>query len=457
MDILFSKLAKNKLFKGLRRVTLLGSMVVVVSAIATSLSTLVTNHQPLILKSQKNDSELVLSRSSPNQAQKTYNLWLFTGGVTAGIVIEALLSKKRLVSRQTKQELQQLQAKAQQLKQHLEEQIREIPLLIAQKGQTRADLECYYQRQVQQSQELESAIADYETQLYLRLKEQQTTLETLERLQQELEGLQSQKNASQEIIAHSEQNLEKLQWQILVQEQEKVDKLQILLLLRQQLEETRHNEQEVRQRLHKLNQKISRLTCDRNEARAKLEHLEQQFAGVSDINGLIFTLESARYELERVKEQAKQFEQYVIAENEHLATKNQQLQRKLGSANAKIQYLQYTLAQNKITIKSSNLEDNRDLERYLLIFSHQVSDKLYHLAETDAKKYRKICKTLDSMSFNLRHHSLQTHEYAQISGPKGEKVFESYVEHRTPNAWRIFWYYGPGQKCLTIHDISPHP
>ncbi|MCK5768353.1 MAG: hypothetical protein KAH35_08295 [Candidatus Atribacteria bacterium] len=58
---------------------------------------------------------------------------------------------------------------------------------------------------------------------------------------------------------------------------------------------------------------------------------------------------------------------------------------------------------------------------------------------------------------NLRHPSLQTHIIYSIKGPSGEKVFEAYAEQSIPSAYRIFFYYGPGKKEITIFSIIPHP
>jgi hypothetical protein len=44
-----------------------------------------------------------------------------------------------------------------------------------------------------------------------------------------------------------------------------------------------------------------------------------------------------------------------------------------------------------------------------------------------------------------------------LSGPNGEKVFEAYVENRTPGAYRIFWYYGPQSGEITVFAMTPHP
>jgi len=36
-------------------------------------------------------------------------------------------------------------------------------------------------------------------------------------------------------------------------------------------------------------------------------------------------------------------------------------------------------------------------------------------------------------------------------------VFEAYAESKTPAAYRIFWYDGPGKNEITIIAITPHP
>ncbi len=68
-----------------------------------------------------------------------------------------------------------------------------------------------------------------------------------------------------------------------------------------------------------------------------------------------------------------------------------------------------------------------------------------------------VDKTLDLMTKNLRHRSLQTHEFTGMMGPDGEKVWESYAQNRTPGAYRIFWYYGPGKSKITVLAITAHP
>lgn len=71
--------------------------------------------------------------------------------------------------------------------------------------------------------------------------------------------------------------------------------------------------------------------------------------------------------------------------------------------------------------------------------------------------YLAVSKALRLMSANLRHQSLATHDFHSKKGPKGEKIFESYAQNKTPGAHRLFWYYGPGKNELTVVAITPHP
>jgi hypothetical protein len=94
-----------------------------------------------------------------------------------------------------------------------------------------------------------------------------------------------------------------------------------------------------------------------------------------------------------------------------------------------------------------------------LIFTSQADEDLHELETNPARKnvLRAVRKTLGFMETNLKHPSLQTHEYTSLKGPRGEKVFEAYAQQRTPSAYRIFWYYGPRRDPITIAAITPHP
>jgi hypothetical protein len=58
---------------------------------------------------------------------------------------------------------------------------------------------------------------------------------------------------------------------------------------------------------------------------------------------------------------------------------------------------------------------------------------------------------------DLRHRSLQTHEYTDMKGENGEKVWEAYAQNNTSGAYRIFFHYGPEKGEITIIAITPHP
>lgn len=88
------------------------------------------------------------------------------------------------------------------------------------------------------------------------------------------------------------------------------------------------------------------------------------------------------------------------------------------------------------------------------------ADEYLKLLESDKGRqstFKAVVKALRLMITNLRHQSLSTHEFHSKQGPKGEKIFESYAQNKTPGAHRIFWYYGSDKRQLTIIAITPHP
>ena len=94
-----------------------------------------------------------------------------------------------------------------------------------------------------------------------------------------------------------------------------------------------------------------------------------------------------------------------------------------------------------------------------LIFTPQADADLRENETNPAKRklLKAVRKTLGLLQTNLRHPSLQTHEFTSLKGPGGEKVFEAYVQQKTPGAYRVFWYYGPERNQITIVSITPHP
>jgi len=94
-----------------------------------------------------------------------------------------------------------------------------------------------------------------------------------------------------------------------------------------------------------------------------------------------------------------------------------------------------------------------------LIFTPQADSDLREIENDPSKKdiLGAVRKTLGFMETNLRHPSLSTHEFTSLKGPNVEKVFEAYVQQKTPAALRIFWYFGPNRRQITIVAITPHP
>lgn len=96
---------------------------------------------------------------------------------------------------------------------------------------------------------------------------------------------------------------------------------------------------------------------------------------------------------------------------------------------------------------------------FTLLFTQQARENLAHLSQSEnlLKRFKAVKKALGYLETNPRHPGLNTHKYQSLSGPNGEEVFEAYAENKTPAAYRIFWYYGPQKKQITIFAITPHP
>ena len=96
---------------------------------------------------------------------------------------------------------------------------------------------------------------------------------------------------------------------------------------------------------------------------------------------------------------------------------------------------------------------------FSLRFTAQAAADLKSLEEDKSllKRLKAVKKALGYLETNPRHPGLNTHKYSSLSGPNGEDVFEAYAENKTPAAYRIFWFYGPDKKEITIIAITPHP
>ena len=92
-----------------------------------------------------------------------------------------------------------------------------------------------------------------------------------------------------------------------------------------------------------------------------------------------------------------------------------------------------------------------------LIFSPRAAERYLDLENNPSKHsvYKQVTKSLNFLKENPRHPSLNTHKHHSLSEQYGIEVFEAYVQHRTPGAYRLFFYYS-GKKQITILAITPH-
>ena len=73
------------------------------------------------------------------------------------------------------------------------------------------------------------------------------------------------------------------------------------------------------------------------------------------------------------------------------------------------------------------------------------------------KRFKAVSKALGYLQNNPKHPSLNVHLFESKQGPNGEKIWEAYAENKTPGAYRIFFYYGPEKRMISILTVVPHP
>lgn len=96
---------------------------------------------------------------------------------------------------------------------------------------------------------------------------------------------------------------------------------------------------------------------------------------------------------------------------------------------------------------------------FTLVFTEQAAEQYQALEVSHAnlKRFKAVRKALAYLESNPRHPGLNTHKYSSLKGLDGCEVFEAYAENRTPQAYRIFFHYGPDATEITIIAITPHP
>jgi hypothetical protein len=97
---------------------------------------------------------------------------------------------------------------------------------------------------------------------------------------------------------------------------------------------------------------------------------------------------------------------------------------------------------------------------FKLHFNDEAKAQLAELTDNPscAKRHRAVRAALGKLEINTRHPGLRTHKFNELTGAKGEDVFETYAENNTPpGTYRIFWHYGPGKGVISVAAITPHP
>ena len=98
---------------------------------------------------------------------------------------------------------------------------------------------------------------------------------------------------------------------------------------------------------------------------------------------------------------------------------------------------------------------------FTLLYTREVEKVLGDLRDGGAKyavKLKKVRKALRLLEqLGPRRPGLQSHAYHSVPGPGGATLWESYVENKTPSAWRIWWIYGPVADQIIIVTVGPHP
>ena len=94
--------------------------------------------------------------------------------------------------------------------------------------------------------------------------------------------------------------------------------------------------------------------------------------------------------------------------------------------------------------------------KFILNFTPTAKEAQRQLKQNSflSKRYKAVVKALKFLQENPKHQSLQTHQYYSLKGPKAEKIFEAYAEQNTPAAYRIFFYYGPRKREITVCYIN---
>lgn len=366
----------------------------------------------------------------------TTGLYLL-GGVASWIFIEALLYRKRSQQQRVLEELERLKVE-------LQEKNQLIPKLIIQKEQAIAEIRGFQAEKEESIQELKQDIADYEKEL----TEKEEQIKTLAQLQKDLAQMQLFRTEAQEEIQKREQAIAELKQEIGDWETEKHKKIQILEELRQDLQDTQQQKVEFQHQVEKQKQLIQSLNQKLKESEREFPLLEEQLVGNPNEKELLAALEAARSESEQISKYSKEFEEYLLQENQNLEndkinlqSKNEQLKEKYEEALDTIADLEEELLQ--YTHSFSACSETIDLSglRLALVGGHEntqfaVLSKLrdkYGLQEcVQIKSSRRRCLNHTDLRAKLSNCDL----IVLITGNMGHSLFNSVINLKNSGALR---------------------
>ncbi len=71
-------------------------------------------------------------------------------------------------------------------------------------------------------------------------------------------------------------------------------------------------------------------------------------------------------------------------------------------------------------------------------------------------KFRKVVKAIELMrTQGPSYPGFHTHQMRHLAGYDGRRIWNSYVENRTPGAWRMYWIYDD-EGGIYVLSVGPH-
>lgn len=92
-----------------------------------------------------------------------------------------------------------------------------------------------------------------------------------------------------------------------------------------------------------------------------------------------------------------------------------------------------------------------------LVTTPTADEVIEETQRSEPRRYKKLLACLAKLEQDPHHPSLNSHRYEAFDKVYDQPVWESYVENRTPAAWRVWWAFGPERGQITVLDAGPHP